>query len=99
MIPQTEVPNEETPMAQTPAATQAPAAAPTTGYKSSEFAVTVASAVALGSGLVPAHYQPLVVALAGVYTSARTLLKVVHALGYAKQVPDLPALPANEVTK
>ena len=85
-------------MAQTPAATQAPAAAPTTGYKSSEFAVTVASAVALGSGLVPAHYQPLVVALAGVYTSARTLLKVVHALGYAKAVPDLPNLP-NEVTK
>ena len=86
-------------MAQTPAATQAPAAAPTTGYKSSEFAVTVASAVALGSGLVPAHYQPLVLALASVYTSARTLLKVVHALGYAKQVPDLPALPTNEVTK
>jgi len=99
MIPQTEVPNEETPMAQTTTAAQAPAAAPATGYKSSEFAVTVASAVALGSGLVPAHYQPLVVALAGVYTSARTLLKVVHALGYAKQVPDLPALPANEVTK
>ena len=99
MIPQTEVPNEETPMAQTPAATQAPAATPSSGYKSSEFAVTVASAVALGSGLVPAHYQPLVLALAGVYTSARTLLKVVHALGYAKQVPDLPALPTNEVAK
>ena len=99
MIPQTEVPNEETPMVQTPAAAQSPAAAPTTGYKSSEFAVTVASAAAIASGLVPAHYQPLLLALAGVYTSARTLLKVVHALGYAKQVPDLPALPTNEVTK
>ena len=98
MIPQTEVPNEETPMAQTPAAAQVPAAKPTTGYKSSEFAVTVASAAAIASGLVPAHYQPLLLALAGVYTSARTLLKVVHALGYAKQIPDLPDLP-NEVTK
>ena len=98
MTPQTEVPNEETSMAQTPAATQTPAAKPTTGYKSSEFAITVVSAGALASGLVPANYHPLVAAIAGVYVACRTLLKVVHALGYAKQIPDLPDLP-NEVTK
>lgn len=86
MIPQTEVPVDPT-----PAKDAAPA--PKAGYKSSELAVTLASAVALGSGLVPAQYGPLLVSLVGVYTACRTVLKVAHSLGYAKNVPDLPDIP------
>lgn len=92
MIPQTEVPLDPPTQAQTPQST-ALAAKPVTGYKSSELAVTVATAVPLILGLVPPNYAPLVAAIGGVYVAARTLLKVVHALGYAKALPDLPQLP------
>lgn len=101
MTPQTEVPNDQT-MADVAKATStaqaaSPAATPKPGYKSSEFTATVASAIALGSGVVPAHYQPLVAAMVGVYVACRTLLKVVHALGYAKALPDLPDVPTGVV--
>lgn len=90
MSPQTEVAND-TPS--TPAAPAAVSAKPVTGFKSSELAVTVATAIPLVLGCVPANYAPLVAAVGGVYVAARTLLKVVHALGYAKALPDLPQLP------
>lgn len=90
MIPQTEVPIEQT---QT---TMANPAQPTPGYKSSELAVTVASIVPIAMGLIPPAYAPLVAGVAGVYVAARTLLKVVHALGYAKKLPDLPAIPLEK---
>lgn len=68
-------------------------AVPTAGFKSSEFAATLASAVAIGSGYIPAHYIPLFTAVTGLYVACRTVLKAVHALGYAKSLPDLPSLP------
>lgn len=87
-VPQTEVPNDQVPAT---AATPKPVSvSPKSGFQSSEFASVVATAVAIGSGHVPANYQPLLIAIVGVYTACRTLLKAVHALGYAKQVPDLP---------
>lgn len=89
MTPQTEVPVDD--QVQKAAATpSAKAFAPTSGFKSSEFSAIVATAVAIGSGHVPPDLQPLVAALVGLYVAARTVLKAVHALGYAKQVPDLP---------
>ena len=88
MTPQTEVPVDQ---ASTTAATvPATAPSPKSGFKSSEFSATVVSAIALGSGYIPPHYTPLVTALVGVYVASRTLLKAVHALGYARSVPDLP---------
>jgi hypothetical protein len=93
MIPQTEVPLDD--KSSTPTTTPTLPVGPAIGFKSSEFAATVATAVAIGSGHVPANYVPLVAALVGLYTAARTLLKVVHALGYAKKLPDLPQLPEN----
>jgi hypothetical protein len=84
MMPQTEVPTQV--VVQVPPANKAPAP----GYKSSELWATVATVVPLAMGLVPAPYAPVVAAVTGVYVAARTLLKVVHAMGYAKAVPDLP---------
>lgn len=86
-VPQTEVPNDQTVAATAPAKGTA---APKIGYASSEFATTVAAAVAIASGHIPANYLPLFTAVTGLYVAARTVLKAVHALGYAKQVPDLP---------
>lgn len=63
---------------------------PTSGFKSSEFLTTIGTMVALGSNLIPPQYAPIVAAVGGVYVAARTLLKAVHAMGYAKNVPDLP---------
>lgn len=86
-VPQTEVPvDDKVQTTATPAAT----ATPKTGFASSEFTTTVAAAVAIASGHIPANYLPLFTAVTGLYVAARTVLKAVHALGYAKQVPDLP---------
>jgi hypothetical protein len=71
---------------------------PTSGYKSSEFLTTLLSVIALGSNSIPHEYVPFVVALSGVYVAARTLLKAVHAMGYAKALPDLPDVPPISVT-
>lgn len=75
----------------------APAATPSNGIVTSEFLATVASVIAFGIGLVPDQYAPLVAGLVGVYVACRTLLKAVHVLGYAKKIPDLPALPDGVV--
>jgi len=73
--------------------------APSSGFTSSEFAATAVSVIGFASGLIPQQYTPLIAAVVGVYVAARTLLKVVHALGYAKQVPDLPEIPAALTAK
>ena len=87
-VPQTEVPNDQSPTAAaTPSTVQV---SPNPGFKSSEFSATLAAAVAIGSGHIPADYQPLFAAVVGLYVACRTVLKVVHALGYAKALPDLP---------
>ena len=96
-MPQTEVPNDGN-QSPTPQAA-AVQVSPKPGFQSSEFAATVASAIAIGSGFVPPNYQPLVAGLVGVYAACRTLLKVVHALGYAKQVPDLPDVNPKGISK
>lgn len=62
----------------------------TPGYKSSEFITTVGTMVSIASGLVPPQYAPIVAGIGGVYVAARTLLKIVHSMGYAKNIPDLP---------
>lgn len=69
--------------------------APKSGFLSSEFVTTILGMVALAIPGIPAQYHPLIVATAGLYVAARTVLKAVHALGYASSVPDLPALPAG----
>lgn len=84
--PQTEVPSDN-------ATSAKPVAGPTIGFKSSEFATTLATVVAIGSGHIPSNYVPLMAALAGLYAALRTTLKAVHALGYGKAIPDLPNLP------
>lgn len=96
MIPQTEVPNDTTPTQTAPAG-----AKPASGYKSSELAVTVATALPLILGCIPSSYAPLVAALGGLYVASRTLLKVAHTLGYAKGIPDLPnvEIPPETLTK
>lgn len=81
MLPQTETP---TPVVVTNA--------PKAGFKSSELYATIATALPIALGLIPPQYAPIVAAVSGVYVAARTLLKAVHAMGYAKQVPDLPNL-------
>ena len=88
MTPQTEVAVDDQVQKAAMPATVKPT--PPSGFKSSEFSAIVATAVAIGSGHVPPDLQPLVAALVGLYVAARTVLKAVHALGYAKAVPDLP---------
>lgn len=80
MIPGTEVPSPVQPVP----------AAPAPGYKSTELWTTIATVVPIALGLIPPQYAPIVAAVSGVYVAARTLLKAVHAMGYAKAVPDLP---------
>lgn len=76
----------------------APVPKPVPGYKSTEFGTMIVTMLALSSGAIPTQYAPMVAAVSGVYMACRTLLKAAHALGYAKQIPDLPALPAGSVT-
>lgn len=68
---------------------------PTMGFISSEFAATLLTMATLIVPGIPTKYLPLVIAVSGIYTAARTVLKAVHVLGYAKAVPDLPAIPAG----
>lgn len=73
--------------------TPTPMIVPTTpqpGYKSTELYATIATVVPIAMGLIPPQYAPIVAAVSGVYVAARTLLKAVHAMGYAKSLPDLP---------
>ena len=88
MTPQTDVPGSAGTLPATPAK----------GYSTTEFGVTVVSLLGMASGLIPQQYVPLVAAVAGVYVACRTLLKAAHALGYAKSIPDLPALPPGSTT-
>ena len=68
---------------------------PIMGLKSTEFFTAASTIAVFAIGLVPAQYAPLVAAVSGLYIASRTLLKVVHAMGYAKSIPDLPPLPAG----
>lgn len=68
-------------------------ASPSMGLKSSEFISMVTTMIGLCLGVVPDKYAPLVAAIVGLYVACRTLLKVVHNLGLAKQIPDLPEPP------
>lgn len=70
-------------------------ATPTPGFKSTEFAATIVTILGVVLGAVPQQYVPLVAALTGLYVAARTVLKAVHTMGYAKALPDLPAVPAQ----
>lgn len=76
----------------------APVPKPAPGYQSTEFGTMVVTMLALASGAIPAQYATIVAAIGGVYMACRTLLKAAHALGYAKQIPDLPTLPAGSIT-
>lgn len=78
------------PEATTPAPAQVPVGR---GLFTTEFSATVASAIGMGLGLIPQQYAPAVAGLVGVYVACRTLLKIVHQMGYAKQLPDLPEFP------
>lgn len=66
---------------------------PKPGWQSTEFAATALTAVGMVLHQIPEQYVPYVTIAVGVYTLARTVLKSLHLLGYAKAVPDLPALP------
>ena len=66
---------------------------PRPGWQSTEFGMTLLTAVGLVLHQIPQEYVPYVTALVAVYGAARTVLKSLHLLGYAKSVPDLPALP------
>lgn len=70
-----------------------PAQIPLSGFKSSEFVATILAMVALTVPGIPDKYMPFIIGIAGVYTACRSLLKAIHTLGYAKAVPDLPAIP------
>lgn len=63
---------------------------PTSGFKSSEFLTMVGTLVSIGGNFIPPQYAPMVAGVAGVYIAARTLLKTIHAMGYAQAIPDLP---------
>lgn len=76
-----------------PTGMPAPAQTPKMGLTSSEFISMVMTMVGLCLGAVPAQYAPLVAALVGLYVACRTLLKVIHTMGYAKSIPDLPEAP------
>lgn len=65
---------------------------PTKGATTSEFAAIAGTVAAIATGHVPDQYVPAVAALVGVYVACRTLLKVIHTMGYAQQIPDLPEL-------
>jgi hypothetical protein len=72
-------------------------ATPKAGWQSSELYVTLVAMAQMAIPALPDQYKAVIVAMGGVYVAARTLLKCVHAAGYAKQVPDLPQLPAGTV--
>lgn len=76
----------------------APVPRPDAGYRSTEFLTMLLTVATLAGGVVPPQYASIIAAVGGVYMACRTLLKAAHALGYARQVPDLPALPAGTVT-
>lgn len=88
MTPQTDVP------AVVVATPTLPTTAPKSGFVSSEFVATVLGMIALMVPGIPDQYMPLIAAIVGVYAACRTLLKVLHTMGYVKSVPDLPALPS-----
>lgn len=68
-------------------------ASPKPGWQSTEFAATVVTALGMVTDKIPQQYVPYVTIAVTVYTAARTILKTLHVMGYAKQVPDLPQLP------
>ena len=72
---------------------------PEPGFKTTEFLTTIVTMASIAGGLVPPQYTTVVAAIGGVYIAARTLLKAVHALGYADKIPDLPTLPNQGETK
>lgn len=69
---------------------------PKSGFVSSEFFVTVGTMITLITPGIPHQYQPIMAALGGIYVAARTLLKAVHAAGFAKSIPDLPDTQENK---
>lgn len=72
-----------------------PISVPAPGFKSTEFISTIGTALAIAAGVVPPQYAPIVASLVGAYAGFRTVLKAVHAMGYAKAIPDLPSLSAS----
>ena len=60
------------------------------GWQTTEFWMTVASLIGLASQVVPQKYAPYVAIVASVYAAGRTLVKSLHQVGLAKQLPDLP---------
>ena len=78
-------------------AASTPPPPPKSGATSTEFWLTgIVSAWAAFSPMVLAPYSILIPAGAiGLYTIARTVLKVAHMLGQAKALPDLPDLPVS----
>lgn len=74
---------------------QQTASVPAPGYKSTEFLSAVTVVAGMVFNAVPEKFAPLAAAVVSVYMACRTLLKVLHVLGYAKQVPDLPDVPKS----
>lgn len=75
------------------AAAPTPAPVPSKGVFTTEFGATIATGVGMALGLVPQQYAPAVAGLVGVYVACRTLLKIIHTMGYAQSLPDLPEVP------
>ena len=68
---------------------------PKAGIQSTEFWVTLVAGLwpiveSIQGALPPAQAAQYAVIAGTAYTTLRTLLKGAHALGYAKQLPDLP---------
>lgn len=68
---------------------------PKPGWQSTEFGATILASAGMILNVIPAQYVPYVTILVAVYGAARTVLKVLHTMGYANAMPDLPALPAG----
>lgn len=88
-----DISNYDTKPAPTAPSPPVPVSTPKPGWQSTEFATTLVAAIALASGAIPERYAPIAAAIAGLYVACRTALKMLHVSGFAKNVPDLPALP------
>jgi hypothetical protein len=76
-------------------------AKPSNGIYSTEFWLTLAGSIfSAASGLIPEPYGGYFsVALIGIYTIGRTVLKIFHALGKANSIPELPAVDPSMLIK
>lgn len=72
---------------------------PSRGWSTTEFLTIALTIIGVASTTIPPQYANASVVLAGVYAVCRTILKIVHSLGMAAAIADLPEIPPQKGTQ